>query len=212
MSALFSSPLPSPGSYHIIHITQDIRHQDTDVSIVRGSACIPLLPCTWEPQGSFGVQFNSPAFIRRITFLLQPCWGQCLPPALSHTARNYNPTVPAPACSHFSCICPCGCPCARGKGELPSARAKSSPCPAREVMAKASPFFLSTAWFWGEPEQKEGKGSFLTSCGRDKQNLALRLWIWLMSYQTILITCHENECQKGSTAWACVQNKIQVKK
>lgn len=32
-----------------------------------------------------------------------------------------------------------------------------------------------------EHKWKEGKGNFLMSCGRDKQNLAFRPWIWLMS-------------------------------
>lgn len=149
VSALFSSPLPSAGSHRITHITKDIRHEDAAVSTGRGSACIPLLPCTWAPQGCFKVQFNSPALIQKDNLPPHMLLGLVSAPgtAPSRPAKYYNSRPPSPACSCFSCICPCCCPCAsawEGRAAFCPCWILSLSCPQSDGKS-TSCFFLSTA-------------------------------------------------------------------
>lgn len=136
-------------SYHIHHTRH--RCQNRMASTGRGSACIPLLPYMWAPPGCFKVQFNSPAWFGRITFLLLPCRGWCLLPALSHCTQP-SPAVQQPPsqCAHTRLHLLLLLPSCPPGGVLPSALDKSSSCPAREVMAKASllPLWALPSFEW----------------------------------------------------------------
>lgn len=185
VSALFSSPLPSAGSHHVTHITKDIRHQDAAVSTGRGSARIALLPCTWAPQGCFKVQFNSPALIQKDNLLLTSwevsvCSLHCpIPhsrvlqfksplPSLLMLQLHLPLLLPLRLCvGRESCLLPLLNPLL----VLPT-----------KWWQKHLLFLSEHCLVWGEPKEKEGRGTFLASCGRDKQKLAVRQWIWLMSY------------------------------
>lgn len=150
---------------HIISYTSHKTPMLTSIvaSTGRGSACIPLIPCMWAPQGHFKVQFNSPAWFIRITFLLLPCWGWCLLPALSHPTQP-NPAVqqPPPGVLTHSCTC-CCCP------RVP----RVGPC----LLPLTNPLLVLPMKWWqkqlsflselclvlSEHKRKEDKGNFLTS-------------------------------------------------
>lgn len=125
------------------HIIPYTSHKTSDTGIQQRALAGALpaflcFPAREHPKCALRCNLILQHLYRRTAFLLTPCQGQCLLPAPTRTTRYYNSTAPDPACSHFCCICPCCCPCACGKGDLPSALAESSPCPAHEVMAKAS--------------------------------------------------------------------------
>lgn len=128
---LCSSHLFSVLGHIMQDITQDIRHRNAAVSTDKGSACIPLLPCMWAPQGCSKMQFNSllPALsIPHSQVLQQP------PPQLAHALQ-----LPLPL---LLLLCPWGrwsafCSSSDLSLSCPQSDGKSPSC-----------FFLLTAWFW----------------------------------------------------------------
>lgn len=113
---LCSSHLYSVLRHIMQDITRDIRHQ---WALTRALPAFLYFPPHEHPKG-----------VLRCNLIL--CSLQCP----FHTAKYYNSPHPS-LLTLFSCIYPCCCSCACGEGDLVSALAQSSPCPACKVMAKA---------------------------------------------------------------------------